>query len=524
MRSALSWALSAALVFPYPAQAARLAVQALPNAPQGLNAPLVLQPGMSSGSGALGVDLTGSLIGASLPKLWSPTVAGVQPLIQGRTRLADPPVAPAQPASPSRQVLKTPTLEVVRQDGKLTVNGVEVPAAAQVSELSPAEARTQGNAVMDAILGHRPALSSLPVAADPTEGASSLLRPALRSPKSMQEAPAAPEPTLKPGAWLPENRRRIEKLISEHGREERPLAVFDWDNTVIRNDIGEALFYHAIREMRFKFGLGDAFWNVIPKEVGRDEIRANHEAIRHLPLEQAKKTAEYRRYRKLFHLAYEGVKTRKDELGVDFGWLVQLMQGFTVGELEAFTDEVIAFESSRPLGEESISLGDDDPAPAKIRAGIRFYQEMKDLLASLMTAGWDVRIVSATVEWAVARIAARIGIPRENVHGVLARIQDGRLTGELTQKTWDQGKADVILEKTGRRPLLAAGDSNFDLAMLRLSAGERLLIDIGKEPIGSTARREGWIVQPAFPARQGLRVSRDARAGLRRLGRTRPLK
>ena len=118
-----------------------------------------------------------------------------------------------------------------------------------------------------------------------------------------------------------------------------------------------------------------------------------------------------------------------------------------------------------------------------------------------LACGWDVRIVSATNEWTVARIADRLGIPRENVHGVLARVKDGKLTGEITQKTWDKGKADVILEKAGRRPLLAAGDSNFDLAMLRLSAGERLLVDIGKEPVGSIARQEGWIVQPAFPAR-----------------------
>jgi phosphoserine phosphatase len=117
-----------------------------------------------------------------------------------------------------------------------------------------------------------------------------------------------------------------------------------------------------------------------------------------------------------------------------------------------------------------------------------------------MDAGWDVRIVSASAEWTVARIAARAGIPRENVHGVLVRLEDGKLTGDVTQKTWDQGKADVILERTGRRPLLAAGDSNFDLPMLRLSAGERMVIDLGKEPIGSTARREGWLVQPAFPA------------------------
>jgi phosphoserine phosphatase len=98
----------------------------------------------------------------------------------------------------------------------------------------------------------------------------------------------------------------------------------------------------------------------------------------------------------------------------------------------------------------------------------------------------------------VARFAARAGIPAEKVHGVRAAARGGRLTTKLTQKTWGQGKADVILRRAGRAPRLAAGDSNSDTQMLELSQGESLVVDRGTEPLGSKARGRGWILQPRF--------------------------
>lgn len=323
-------------------------------------------------------------------------------------------------------------------------------------------------------------------------------------PETEYGPPASGGIRLMPGRWLPENRARLKRVIREYGRggpkwdpERPPVAALDWDNTMIRHDIGEALLYYAVSEMRFKFELGDRFWETIHEELGRDAIRQAYEAIAHLPLSEAKRTPEYRRYRKLFLRAYELSQTHED-LGIDYGWLVQLMIGYTPKELERLADEVIDFETGRPLGEELIKESDDDPDPIVIDTGIRLYAEMVDLVARLQAAGWDVRVVSASNEWTVARFAARAGIPRENVHGVLAKVRRGRITTEVTQKTWDKGKADVILKKTGRRPKLAAGDNPIDIHLLRSSEGEQLVIDLGREPLRSIALREGWMLQHPF--------------------------
>ncbi|MCX5797611.1 MAG: hypothetical protein NTY77_19140 [Elusimicrobia bacterium] len=310
---------------------------------------------------------------------------------------------------------------------------------------------------------------------------------------------------LEPGSWLPENKARLERLIREHGRgapgydpKRPPLATFDWDNTMIRNDIGEAVFYRAIKELAFKFEQGDKFWGFIPKEFGRDALRADYEAIAKLPLAQAQRTPEYRRYRKHFHEVYERVKKEGPGLGLDYGWLVQLMVGFSPGELERFADETIAEELAKPLGEELIAGFDGDPSPVKIASGIRPHKEMFDLVRRLQEAGWEVRIVSATAEWIVARFAALAGIPPERAHGVRVRLRRGRLTTLLTQRTWGQGKADTILRLAGRPSLLAGGDSNSDTQMLELSQGERLVVDFGREPLRGKARERGWLLQPPF--------------------------
>jgi len=319
-----------------------------------------------------------------------------------------------------------------------------------------------------------------------------------------QTAAARPA-VLEPGSWLPENQARLERLIKEHGRgsarydpEHPPLATFDWDNTMIRHDIGEAVFYRAIKELAFKFDRGDEFWDLIPKEFGRDELRDSYQAIARAPLAQARQTPEYRRYRKLFHQVYEQVKRQGHDYGLDYGWLVQLMLGYSQEELERFADETIAEELAKPLGEETISGFDGDPNPVKIASGIRPHKEMFDLARRLQEAGWEVRIISATAEWIVARFAVKAGIPPGRVHGVRAAVRNGRLTTRLTQRTWGQGKADAILRRAGRPSLLAGGDSNSDLQMLELSQGERLVVDFGREPLRTQARERGWLVQPPF--------------------------
>src|SRR5688572_13407505 len=68
---------------------------------------------------------------------------------------------------------------------------------------------------------------------------------------SLTGPPVLLDPSL-PG-WDADNRDRLNQLIIDHrpvGNQcgaRRPVAVFDWDNTMVKNDIGDATFFWMIQ-------------------------------------------------------------------------------------------------------------------------------------------------------------------------------------------------------------------------------------------------------------------------------------
>lgn len=86
-------------------------------------------------------------------------------------------------------------------------------------------------------------------------------------------------------SWYGDNKERITRFISETGRcgaagsGTAPLAVFDWDNTVVKNDVGVAPFYNpptatgptwACTSLPRPRGTGDRLWRC------RAEHRTTH--------------------------------------------------------------------------------------------------------------------------------------------------------------------------------------------------------------------------------------------------------
>src|SRR5438309_6686994 len=56
------------------------------------------------------------------------------------------------------------------------------------------------------------------------------------------------------GGWLQQNRDAIDALIAAKGiasatfdGAKRPVAVFDWDNTMMKNDIGDATMFFMVQ-------------------------------------------------------------------------------------------------------------------------------------------------------------------------------------------------------------------------------------------------------------------------------------
>jgi HAD superfamily phosphoserine phosphatase-like hydrolase len=237
---------------------------------------------------------------------------------------------------------------------------------------------------------------------------------------------------LRHPAWSPEVRRGLEDMIQSN-RSPAPIAAFDWDNTVIRGDVGEAALQR----------LG---------ELAGEDFLSRYERLCH---EQGKR--------------------------VGYAWCAEMAYGRNDAALAALAAEVLDRE---------------------IAAGRITYREpMVELVEALVDSGWQVWVVSASLEELVVEAARRIGWPRTQVLGMrLARDAAGvALPKALDPLPYEEGKVAVIDRFIGRRPRFAAGDSDTDLPMLE-AAEHRLVIDRGQPALRRRAADGGYWLQAGWGA------------------------
>ena len=303
--------------------------------------------------------------------------------------------------------------------------------------------------------------------------------------------PAKPTVTLDEGHWNPAVKAKLETVIAE-GAFQGKKAVFDFDNTTICRDIGEATFAAMVeakqltlegvsRDITPSFVLGD-------KKVALDTVASLPE------------------FYEDFLSATKHQKGEKTPYSNSYAWVVQILAGMSPDQIIPFSEK--AFSNNIAMQDS----GAADLKETKIN-GYRmpfFYPEMVDLYGNLLKNGYEVYVCSAsniwTVRWMVANnlnalLEAKFGegvsITPEHVIGVnvlLKDKRDGKLykdrllvknnakyanldpaeiaNYELTTQvvypiTGYFGKvANIIKYITKERPYLIGGDSSNDLPML----------------------------------------------------------
>jgi phosphoserine phosphatase len=303
--------------------------------------------------------------------------------------------------------------------------------------------------------------------------------------------------------WNEDVHARLVALIQRHGVGSsgydachRPLAVFDWDNTLIAGDIGDSAFADALED------------GVLAPE-GRD-LRALLEplapahaaALRELwPREKWPASAQppgELRWR--VHRAYDDLCREKGN-AQGYPWLTLTFAGWTEPQLSAFAERVIARELERPMVADRIEGAGD---PVTVVRGVRIRPEMTALVAALDRAGFDVFVVTASPEWLVREFAPRVGIPRNHVIGMRATTTATRTTAVLDgPSTYRAGKVAAIRSRIapgGRVPVFAAGDALTDLDMMEEATDLALYIDRGDPTVRARAEARGWAIQRPFEA------------------------
>jgi phosphoserine phosphatase len=322
-------------------------------------------------------------------------------------------------------------------------------------------------------------------------------------------------------------------MIRENtGKNPKPVAVFDWDNTVIKGDIGDGtLFWMLAHDLIRK----PRSWASTSKALTPDAAQALNQACPLKTLADPLPTSQNPACTDAILSIYDGTlpgsktpawsdKINKDTIEPAYAWAVQLTQGHKPDEIRKLAGEAIRFNLENPLGAKQ-KLGTQERA-----ASIRIYDQIADLIRALQKNGFDVWIASASSQYVVEPFASRVGVDPSHVIGVRSALdKTGRVTsGFESCGPYPKGNQDIISYRQGKRcwinqvigkvkdprkmmetpsPIaFAAGDSDTDAFFVKDASRLKLVINRGKRELMCRAYaglggRDGgavWLVNPMF--------------------------
>ncbi|MEV0321280.1 haloacid dehalogenase-like hydrolase [Streptomyces sp. NPDC050658] len=340
-------------------------------------------------------------------------------------------------------------------------------------------------------------------------------------------------------SWYGDNRARLQQMIDERGScsnaqvrhgKQRPVASFDWDNTVAKNDVTDATIAWALHHDKI---LRPATWKSTSKWMTDDADKALTAACgtdvpvgKPLPTSTDTDCAD-----EIFEVREDG-KTMSGAAAFagewdhrhtvpQYAWVPQLFAGHTVKELESYAAKARKEALAAPIGATQ-TVGTHE-----IPGYVRYYDQQRDLIRTLKKAGFDVYIVSAGSEPVTEVWSKSVGIDRKHTIAIRSVLDDkGRIT------PWNQGCGDVPVNKGeaipyidgkrcwinqeiygvkgksawdkqdwSHRIALGGGDADTDVTFVGDATGAHLVLNRNKSEFMCRAydNADGrWVVNPMF--------------------------
>jgi len=346
-------------------------------------------------------------------------------------------------------------------------------------------------------------------------------------------------------AWHGTNRDTLQGWIDERGcRSEeydpsaRPVAVFDWDNTVIKNDIGDAITFYLIENAKVLQPPGQDWGRTSPYLTAEAQAALTAACGTEVPAGQPLPTdSDIDCADEILSIYIDSVTTGGDQafagwnyrrIEPAYAWTAQLMAGYTPAELHAFVEETVDAYTSAPL-DATKTVGS-----RTVNAYIRVYEQIADLIGTLDDSGFDVWVVSASPQAVVEVFAPRAGVAADHVIGIRSMLDgEGRVTYHLegcgtvadaedSMIPYIEGKrcwvnkviygmegASAMEPRPAGRQMFAAGDSDTDIEFVK-DATYRLAINRQKKELMCYAyfNEDGnWLVNPMFIAPKSQQLS-----------------
>ncbi len=266
-----------------------------------------------------------------------------------------------------------------------------------------------------------------------------------------------------------ENHPSVRELLEETARNPGPmppLAVFDCDGTVIRGDIGEAVFFRQIEAFKFRISPAE-LWLDHPHRQKLDKSFRDLAAA--TPAQRPTHPAfeEFAGY--LLSWYYDQISDgRVAKACAD---IVRLFAGFPAAEVRAFAAEALEHELKSPLGERQLG-------GRRVHTGVRFLQESLELVRLLQDHHFDIWAVSGSSTWSVEAVFQRLGVPADQVIGISLESANGTLSSIPVEPIPIRSeKIQALQARESRVPHLVASDSRNDIPLLLYSAGVKVWIN-----------------------------------------------
>ncbi|MBP5636021.1 MAG: haloacid dehalogenase-like hydrolase [Bacteroidales bacterium] len=290
-------------------------------------------------------------------------------------------------------------------------------------------------------------------------------------------------PVMERGNWEQEPYEALCSILKD-GSLKGGYAVFDCDNTAILHDVTHTLMVYQIENLLFADAADCNFLHGLPRTdfpleglgLTADEIgallKSQYVHLKNLkddgmPLDEIHQMPEYHDFRAGFLAFYKAIGDNY-EYGELCLWEPMLFGGLP---REIGTQSLSYWLSQGRVWNETWTSADGRFAGVA-QKGIVITEEMKGLMASLRRRGITPYICSASPEWLVESLACSpengLGFSPEEVFGV--RFADGDYEAGYPQP-FKEGKVACIDNLIaplhgGAQPVLVAGDSSGDIAML----------------------------------------------------------
>lgn len=282
-----------------------------------------------------------------------------------------------------------------------------------------------------------------------------------------------------------------EFLAPYEGRTYRkpPIAVFDCDGTIIKGDIGEAMFYYQLEHFLLRVNPAN-IWLDHPK---REEIDNLYTQLVALPPDRRMLDRRFVSFSEMmlewyFDQLLEG-KTEKACSDI-----VRLWARFSPQEVEhiartTFNEELASPITLRKFGRHS--------APK----GIRYIRESVELLKELQRFGFDIWAISGSNKWSVHPVFERLGISHDHIIGIELQLASNTYSPKVqTPVPVLQGKVNALRHVVEDAPLIVVSDSLYDVPLFEYSAKKRVLVNSRMETSYTFFKQAGiiqddsWIV------------------------------